>query len=423
MLPRHATPQLLDLARWYPVVAVTGPRQSGKTTLVRSAFAEKPYVSLEDPDVRETALTDPRGFLALYPNGAVLDEAQHAPPLFSYLQTRVDEDRHRGRTPGAWVLTGSQHFGLVASITQSLAGRVGLLQLLPLSLGELQDGQHPAAAAPLAELLWRGLYPPVVDRGVPPTVWYADYVATYVERDLRQLVNVRDLSPFRTFMRMCAARSGQMVNLSALAADCGVTANTAKAWLSILEASYIVFTLPQHHVNFGKRLVKSPKLYFYDSGLAAWLAGVRSADELALSSLRGPLFETWALGEVLKARNNRRMEPTLHYWRDQLGVEVDLLLDHGDALTPVEFKAGQTVAADWADSINRYRALAAQRGAGKPDIAPAHIVYGGDEPRTRSGVDVTPWRGWPQRALALLEGAPARPVDPEASGPVRTGGR
>ena len=402
MLARHAAPQLIDLARWYPVVAVTGPRQSGKTTLVRAAFPDKPYVSLEDPDVRDAALADPRGFLALYPHGAVLDEAQHAPQLFSYLQTRVDEDRHRGQSPGAWVLTGSQHFGLVAAITQSLAGRVGLLHLLPLSLGELQDGGHAAAQAPLAELLWRGLYPPVVDRGVPPAVWYADYVATYVERDLRQLVNVRDLAPFRTFMRMCAARSGQMLNLSALAADCGVSTNTAKAWLSILQASYIVFTLPQHHVNFGKRLVKSPKLYFYDSGLAAWLAGLRSADELALSSLRGALFETWALGEVLKARSNQRLEPSLHYWRDQAGVEVDLLLDHGALLSPVEFKAGQTVAADWADAVNRYQALAAQRGAGQPAIAAAQLVYGGDEPRTRSGVQVTPWRGWPQRALALL---------------------
>jgi len=406
MLPRHATAQLLNLAGWYPVVAVTGPRQSGKTTLVRAAFAGKPYVSLEDPDVRQAALADPRGFLALYPDGAVLDEAQHVPQLFSYLQTRVDEDRHRARSAGAWIVTGSQHFGLVAAITQSLAGRVGLLHLLPLSLGELQDAAHPAAQEPLAELLWRGLYPSVVDRGVPPAVWHADYVATYVERDLRQLVNVRDLSPFRTFLRMCAARCGQMLNLSALAADCGVTANTAKAWLSILEASYIVFTLPQHHVNFGKRLVKSPKLYFYDSGLAAWLAGLRSADELALSSLRGPLFETWALGEVLKARSNHRLAPSLHYWRDQAGVEIDLLLDHGARLSPVEFKAGQTVAADWADALNRYRALAAQRAAGQPAIAPAQLVYGGDEPRTRSGVHITPWRGWPQRALELLtEGA------------------
>lgn len=374
---------------------------------MRSVFGGKPYVSLEDPDVRDAALADPRGFLALYPDGAVLDEAQHAPSLFSYLRTRVDDDRHRGQAPGAWVLTGSQHFGLVASITQSLAGRVGLLHLLPLSLGELQDGAHPAADAPLAQLLWRGLYPPVVDRSIPPAVWYADYVATYVERDLRQLVNVRDLAPFRTFMRMCAARSAQVLNLSALAADCGTAANTAKTWLSILEASYIVYTLPQHHVNFGKRLVKSPKLYFYDSGLAAWLAGVRLADELALSSLRGPLFETWALGEVLKARNNHRLAPTLHYWRDQIGVEVDLLLDHGDTLTPVEFKAGQTVAADWVDPLNRYRSRALRRGPGQPQIAPAHIVYGGDEPRTRSGVDVTPWRGWPQRALALLQAASA----------------
>ena len=402
MLTRHAAPRLLELARWYPALAVTGPRQSGKTTLARTVFADRPYVSLEDHDQRRSALADPRGFLSLYPNGAVIDEAQHAPGLFAYLQTRIDQDRLDGHPPGRWVLTGSQHFGLVEAITQSLAGRVGLLHLLPLSLGELQDGAHAASKWPLAEMLWRGLYPSVAVGGVPPAVWYADYVATYVERDLRQIVNVRDLSPFRTFLRMCAARCAQQLNLSGLAVDCGITVGTARAWLSALEASYIVFLLPQHHVNYGKRLVKAPKLYFHDSGLAAWLIGLRSAQELALSSMRGPLFETWAMTELMKVRNNHRLSASMHYWRDKMGLEIDLLLDHGAALTPVEFKSGQTVADDWVGPLRRYQALAADRGRDGPELRPALMVFGGDGPRTLSGITVHGWRQWPAVALQAL---------------------
>ncbi len=405
MIPRDAARQLLDLAGWYPVLAVTGPRQAGKTTLARRVFPDKPYVSLEDPDTRQTAVADPRRFLDSFANGAVIDEAQRAPDLFSYLQTRVDDDRHAGKSASVWVLTGSQHFGLIASITQSLAGRVGLLHLLPFSLGELQAAGHALAGSSLEHLLWHGLYPPVVDRAIPPDVWYADYFATYVERDVRSLVNVRNLGAFRTFVRMCAARSAQPVHLSALASDCGVAVNTAKGWLAILEASYIVYTLPQHHVNYGKRLVKAPKLYFYDSGLAAWLAGIRRASELALSSLRGPLFETFAIGEVLKARSHHRLAPTLHYWRDKLGVEIDLVLDAGTRLAPMEFKAGKTAAGDWPRNLRRYLDLAAQSTAGLPIDAPV-LVYGGDSPQVRDGIEITGWRGFPALALARL-GAPS----------------
>lgn len=404
MLARQAEHQLAELAPWYPVIAITGPRQSGKTTLARLAFPAKPYVSLEDPDARETALADPRRFLAQFPDGAVIDEAQRAPALFSYLQTRVDQDRHVGKPAQAdWVLTGSQHFGLIAPITQSLAGRVGLLHLLPFSLGELQQAGHALARAPLEVLLWHGLYPPVVDRGIPPSVWYADYFATYVERDVRQLINLRDLAAFRSFVRMCAARCAQAVHLSGLAADCGISANTAKGWLSILEASYIVFTLPQHHANYGKRLVKAPKLYFYDTGLAAWLAGLRSAQELALSSLRGPLFETWAIGEVLKTRSHNRLDPTLHYWRDKLGVEIDLLIDGGTRLVPMEFKAGQTVAGDWVHNLRRYLALAAGKAAPTPIDDPV-VVYGGDAPHVRDGIGIRGWRDLPALSLQVLGG-------------------
>lgn len=409
MLVRQALPSLLELARWYPVVVLTGPRQAGKTTLARQAFPQLPYASLEDPDVRETANTDPRFFLAQYPRGATLDEAHHAPALFSYLQTLIDEDRARtppGQPlPRRWVLTGSQHFGLLASVTQSLAGRAGLLHLLPLSLGELQAAGHPLAQAPIEELLWRGLYPGPVASGMPPALWYPDYVATYVERDLRQIVNVRDLAAFRTVLRLCAARCAQALNLSALAVDAGVAVNTVKGWLSVLEASYLVFTLPQHHVNLGKRVVKAPKLYFYDTGLAAWLAGLRSGPEVAQSSLRGPLFENWAVAEAVKARAHLRLEPTVHYWRDQSGTEIDLLLDAGSHLSPVEFKAGQTIASDWTLNLKRYAALHSQRGASSLPVTEPLLVYGGATAHRREGVECLPWRAWPQRAAALL-GAP-----------------
>ncbi len=377
MVTRDAMPSLKQLADYYPVVALTGPRQSGKTTLARIAFPGKPYASLEDPDVREFAQTDPRGFLARYPEGVILDEAQRVPDLFSYLQTAVDADPR----PGRFVLTGSQQFGLLAGISQSLAGRAGLVHLLPFSLAELA---RIAPASDLETLLWCGAYPPLHDRNIPPGIWNRDYIATYVERDLRQLLNVRDLSAFRRFVRMCAARTGQTLNLSALAADCGVRHNTAKAWISVLEASYLVFLLPPHHSNFGKRLVKTPKLYFYDTGLAAALAGVQDARALGLGAMRGPLFETWAVAEFVKWRANHGLAPELYYWRDNNGNEIDLVIDRGDGLYPVEFKAGQTLAGDWFAPLQKYLSWSGAKEAA--------LVYGGTERQTRGSVAVFEWR-------------------------------
>lgn len=403
MIPRQATPQLRALSQWYPVVAVTGPRQSGKTTLVQATFPDKPYVSLEDPDVLASALSDPRRFLGQFPAGAILDEAQRAPDLFSYLQSIVDRDR----AMGAWVLTGSQKLGLRSQVSQSLAGRVGLLELLPFTLGELQAAGQPFAS--MEEMLWRGLYPVPLDRGIPPGIWLADYFATYIERDVRQMLNVRDLQTFRTFVRMCAARTAQVLNLSALAADCGISGPTAKGWLSILEASYIVFRLPPHHVNFGKQLTKSPKLYFFDTGLAAWLAGVRSAQELAISSWRGPLFETWAVAEVLKVSHHLRLDARLFFWRDKLGSEVDLLIERGQQVQTVEFKAGQTVAGDWFGALRKYEVLRAEGAfaSGSPgQLAPAPrpmLVYGGSDSQTREVADICPWQHWPEKAIKLLQ--------------------
>lgn len=389
MLKRHAAAALRRLARHYPVLAVTGPRQSGKTTLARATFPRRPYVNLEEPDTRDFAVHDPRAFLGQFPGGAVLDEAQRAPQLFSYLQSMVDADRR----PGRFVLTGSQQFGLLSGITQSLAGRVGLLHLLPLSLAELDRATRPRS---LEELLWRGLYPPVVAGRVPPGTWYADYFATYVERDLRQLVNVRDLMSFRRFVRMCAARTGQLVNLSSLAADCGVTHNTAKAWLSVLETSYIVRLVAPYHRNFGKRLIKAPKLYFLDPGLAAALTGIREPRELATHPMRGPLFESWVIGELLKHGCNRGETPELHFWRDASGNEVDLVTERAGALLALEIKSGRTIAGDWLGGLERFARVSA--------AAQRMLIYGGDEGQKRGGVTILGWRDVAVAAQRFLGG-------------------
>jgi predicted AAA+ superfamily ATPase len=380
MLARSSHARLLTLAKGFPVVVVTGPRQSGKTTLARAVFADKPYLTLEDPDERARADADPRAFLARLDGGAVIDEAQRCPELFSYLQGVVDTRQRMGE----FVLTGSQQFGLMSGIGQSLAGRVALLQLLPLSLAEL----HGAGLAPagIDGLLWRGGYPALYGGGPQPGDWLPNYVATYVERDVRQLLAVRDLSQFQRFVAMCAARSGQLLNLSSLAADCGITHVTAREWLTVLEASYLVRLLRPYHVNYGKRLVKTPKLYFLDTALAAWLLGVRDAATLATHAMRGALFETWVLGEILKHEFNRGRRTELWFWRDNIGHEVDLLLPAGSKLQPVEVKSGTTFAADWLRSPQRWAALA---GA---DALPPIIVYGGDVSFEREGCRVVGWR-------------------------------
>jgi predicted AAA+ superfamily ATPase len=360
---------------------VTGPRQSGKTTLARSTFPDRPYVSLEDPDTRAFAEEDPRGFLARYPGGAILDEAQRCPALFSYLQTRVDADQRMGQ----FVLTGSQQFGLLSSITQTLAGRVGLVQLLPFALQELLDAQ--ATVGSLDDLLLRGLYPPLHDRPLVPEQWFANYVMTYVERDVRQLIEVQNLSLFQRFLKMCAARCGQLLNMSSLANDCGVSYKTIGAWLSVLEAGYIVFLLQPHHQNLGKRLVKTPKLYFHDTGLAAYLMGIRDAAHMSIHSARGALFENFVICELMKRRYNEGLASNLYFWRSNTGEEVDVLIEQGDKLMPVEIKSGQTFTSDFLTGLHKWL-----RHAGDKALPP-HLVYGGDENMTRGGVSVHAWNG------------------------------
>jgi uncharacterized protein len=339
---------------------------------------------LEDPDIRLLAEKDPRGLFAGYPDGVILDEIQRVPELFSYLQTQVDTNLR----PGMYVLTGSQQFGLLSGITQSLAGRVGMVQLLPFSMGELQEaGNLPKD---LETLMFRGFYPPLYDRDIAPFDWCAGYVNTYVERDVRQLISVRDLSSFQRFLKMCAARIGQLLNLSSLAADCGISHNTAHAWLSALEASFIVFLLRPHFENYNKRLVKSPKIYFSDTGLAVWLLGIREPKQLAFHAQRGALFENLVVMEFLKARFNQGLLPDMYFWRDSRGLEVDLLLERGGELNPVEIKSGQTIASDFFDSLNKWKSISERENK------PAWLVYGGDRELQNGHVRIISWRMLPE---------------------------
>ena len=379
MIERNSTATLQRLAASFPVVAVTGPRQSGKSTLVRSVFPDRPYISLEDPDRREFATDDPRGFLAQFPDGAILDEVQRCPDLFSYLQTRVDTSDRLGE----WILTGSQQFGMLSAVSQSLAGRVGMLALLPFSLAELRSVER--ALASVDAWLWEGGYPPIHDRPVDPLLWYGSYVQTYLERDVRQLLDVRDLTLFQRFLRLVAGRTGQLLNQSALGDEVGVSHNTIREWLSVLEASYVIHRLPPHHRNFNKRLVKSPKLYMLDTGLACWLLGIENAGQLATHPLRGALFETAVVGEFLKGRWNQGLPSNLSFWRDRAGREVDLVIDRAGVLQPVEIKSGATVSRDAFQGLERWCDLAGAEGA-----SPL-LVYAGDEEREQRGVAVVPW--------------------------------
>lgn len=383
MIERHAAGLLDELRKGYPVIAITGPRQSGKTVLSRTFFHRKTYVSLENPDIRERAASDPRAFLALHAEGAVFDEVHRCPEILSYLQQVVDENPE----PGRFVLTGSQQFGLMSDISQSLAGRVATVELLPFSLSELYGRpiQKEEGLPALDPVMHDGLYPPVHDRNLDPQIWYANYMRTYVERDVRQLVNVRDLSTFQRFVRLCAGRIGQLVNYSDLASDCGITYNTAKAWISILEASYIVFRLQPHYQNFSKRIIKTPKLYFYDVGLACWLLSVRSAEQLNIHALRGHVFESWVISELLKDRFNRGLTSNLYFWQDRSKNEVDVVADEGEHLAPIEIKSGSTFRTDFLKGLRRWAAL-----AGEMSISPT-LIYGGDESFTHEGTRVLAW--------------------------------
>lgn len=395
MILRHLTPTLLRASRQYPVLSVTGPRQSGKTTLLRHTFPQHDYVSLEAPDAREFALSDPRSFLAQFPGPVILDEAQHAPDLFSYIQLVVDEEPRAVR----FILSGSHNFLLMRQISQSLAGRVYIAHLSPFSPAELhglelRGGADIAHAAPVAlpgawtDFAATGGYPPIHDRRLEPSEWLSLYFQTYLQRDVRTLTQVGDLEAFRRFVLLCAGRAGQLLNLSSLGADCGVSHETARRWLSVLEASFIVFRLPPHHENFRKRLTKSPKLYFADTGLLCYLLQVRTARELAAHAMRGAVFENLIISELRKSCHHAGLEPRLAFWRDHRGNEVDLVVNISDAAIPVEIKSGATIASDFFRGLRHWEKLAGNPGRGI-------LVYGGTDSYRRDGVAVRSWRHWP----------------------------
>ena len=379
MISRDSENTIHSLLKGFPIVTITGPRQSGKTTLAKKIFSDKPYASLEDPDVRLAALEDPRAFLERFPNGAVLDEVQRCPDLLSYLQTMVDADTRTG----LFILTGSQQFGLLSGITQSLAGRTAFVELLPFSISELKRADKLPKT--LDDILIKGGYPPLYDRHIPGRSWFGAYVTAYIERDVRQVLKVQDLESFQRFVRLCAGRTGQLLNLTSLAVDCGITHNTAKAWISVLEASYILFQFRPHHANFNKRLIKAPKLYFYDAGLVSWLLGIRTSQQLEIHPLRGNIFETFIVAELMKIRLNRGERPNLYFWRDSNGNEVDVVIEHGQKLMPVEIKSGQTVAHDFFSGLERWTAMAGDR-----TFSPT-LIYGGTDTYRQKGICVTGW--------------------------------
>ena len=379
MIEREITSCLVKLFEQYPFVTVTGPRQSGKTTLCRAAFPHLAYVNLEAPDQREFAESDPRGFLSRLGEGAVLDEVQRVPELLSYLQVMADE---MGRN-SLFVLTGSEQFRLSDAVSQSLAGRTALLRLLPFSVAERR---RAGASDGIDDILYTGFYPRIHDRKLEACQALGDYFETYVERDVRRIGEIRNLSSFRRFVRLCAGRVGQTVNLSSLGADAGVSHTTAGHWLTVLEASYVVFRLPPFHANIRKRLVKSPKLYFYDVGLASHLIGIEHARQIGTHPLRGPLFENAVVMEALKHRFNRGRRSNLSFFRDLRGLECDLLLENGNGMGAIEIKSGATVASDWFDGLDRVaKAL--------PGIAARGIVYGGSDRQSRRGAEVVPLKG------------------------------
>ena len=379
MIKRSAETKLIKLANTFRSVAVIGPRQSGKTTLCRAVFPQKPYISLENPDTLEFATSDPRGFLSQFKNGAILDEVQRAPHLFSYLQQVLDETKKKG----LFILTGSNNFLLQQNITQTLSGRIAYMQLLPLSLQELRESKKIKEGYPWHILA--GGYPEVIAKKISPADWYAVYITTYVERDVRQLKNISNLAQFLKLLKLCAGRTGQLLNLTALSNDCGIDQKTVAAWLSVLQSSFIIYLLKPYHTNFNKRIVKTTKLYFYDTGVACSLLGISNAKQITTHAAKGPLFENMIVSELLKERFNAGTADNLYYWQDKTGNEVDVLIDNAGKLTVIEMKAGETIATDFFKGIEYFSSL-------KTGTVQKLLIYGGNQEQKRSnGIIVKPW--------------------------------
>lgn len=379
VIQRLAKVKLQDLASKFKAVAITGARQSGKTTLVKQVFKNKPYLSLENTDTRKYALEDPRGFLALYPDGAVLDEVQRTPELFSYLQEILDNSK----TKGLFILSGSNNFLLQQSISQTLAGRVGYIHLMPFSIAELQK----AKLLPVSddELMIKGFYPPVYDQKIPPGDWCPNYISTYIERDVRQIKNITDLIVFERFLKLLAGRTAQELNNSALSVEAGVDVKTIQSWIGILESSFLIYLLKPHYRNFNKTLVKRPKLYFYDTSLVCSLLGIRNAKQLNTHSSRGAIFENMVISEMVKIRTNKGLPVNLYFWRDKTGHEIDVIVDDAGKLLPVEIKSGKTVNSEFFKNLDYWRKLSNEERS--------VLLYAGDPEQKRSnGATVLNWR-------------------------------
>lgn len=380
MLKRRLAGIIPGIAAGYPVVVITGPRQSGKTTLARATFPDRPYVSLEDPLERASFQADPKAWLSRFPDGAILDEIQRVPDLPSWLQGIVDADKKMGR----WILTGSQQYMVLDQVTQSLAGRVALLELLPFSCAELTDAGM--ASEDPALTIWTGGYPPLYDRPVEPGRWLADYIATYLERDVRTLSAIRDLNRFAAFVRICATVTGQQVNLARMAGELGIDAKTARGWLSILEAGYIVRLLQPHYAHLGKRIAKHPKLYFLDTGLACRLLGIGDPQTLRLHPAWGALVETWVIGEAIKSRTGRGLPVNdLFWWRSHDGLEIDVMVEQGRHLIPIEIKATTAPGPQHLAGIRKLRSFAGDRVNG------GGLIHLGTTEASMDGLRLVPW--------------------------------
>jgi predicted AAA+ superfamily ATPase len=379
MIQREISKKLKDLAKQYPVLLVTGPRQSGKTTLCKSVFPKKDYVLLETPSQREYATVDPQGFLAKYPNGAILDEIQKAGDLVSYIQGIVDQKK----TNGLYILTGSQNLLLSNKVNQSLAGRVAILKLLPFSFKEIKS--HIQAESANTTLL-KGFYPRIYDKNLDPHEAMSFYFQTYVERDIRELIHLKDVVRFQNFVKLCAGRIGQLLNFSSLGNDAGLSHQTVRDWLALLEVSFITFRLPPYHKNFNKRIVKMPKLYFYDVGLASYLLGIDNASQIERDPLRGALFENMVVADLIKERFNKVRESNLFFFRDSNGNEVDLIAQTPKGLTAIEIKAGQTVVPDFFRGIDYFEKIAGNH------LTKKYIIYGGQEEQYRSKAHILSYK-------------------------------
>lgn len=381
-IKRDLLEELIDYAREFPVIAILGPRQSGKTTLAQETFPSYAFVSLEDADKRFFAQNDARGFLEEHRNehGIIIDEVHRVPDLLSYIQTVVDKEKLMGK----FILTGSQNFLLNETITQTLAGRIALMTLMPFSTNEL--ARHGVLPDKIESLIFKGSYPRLYAHASRPERWYAQYIKTYVERDVRQIKNITDLTNFQLFMKMCAGRIGQVVNLSSLASDCGISTNTAKSWLSVLQASYVIFLLESHHKNFSKRLIKAPKIYFYDTGLACSLLGIESEEQLLTHYLRGGLVEQYVLADLFKQAYNAGRTPHIYFWRDSFGHELDCIIEQADTLIPIEIKSGKTITAEY------FKGLAYWCQLSQTDPANGYVIYTGTDDSKRSMGNVLTWQ-------------------------------